>query len=158
MVRPADEQPELDALIERAVARALEARLSPKKVAAESAARSDFPHHEDALQLRLVWDRKFAGSRGQGAELARKHGVNPSFVGNLLAGRKAISTTWKLRFAEFLETPVEDIWPGTDPLADFVEMLPDHVADLLRAALCADPECVKAAKLLLEATATLRGD
>ena len=103
----------------------------------------------DAELLKAAWKRRFGKSRGHRKLLAEKYGVNESFIGLLMNGHRPISALWKVRMAAFLAVSPQEVWPDFDVHAVIAEQLPPHVADLLRAALTADPELVKAAETLL---------
>lgn len=104
----------------------------------------------EAQQLQAAWAQRFGSTRGHRKELAAKYDVHVSYIGLLMNGHAPISSLWKMRLSQYLDIPAQEIWPDFDLHEAIAEQLPPHIADLLREAMKADPDKVRALHLLLK--------
>ena len=68
----------------------------------------------------------------------------------MLNGHTSISGLWKLRMAEHLEVPVQEIWPDFELHKVISEQLPPHLAELLEMGAAMSPDRVKALIALMK--------
>lgn len=106
--------------------------------------------HDDARKLKAVWKQKLGRGGGHRKRMAGLYGASESWIGLCINGHAEINIVWRLRFSEYLATPPHHIWPDFTVESAVRQIFPPYVAELLQAALRAQPELVNAARALLQ--------